>query len=145
MGIKMSDLQKCLEKAAQCEDDHEEMEQGLADEHRNMQKSSSAGDAHHGRMADLHQHKAHTHGENAVNFRAAAEKCTKTSDDELGKSSIAVIRRLDALENAVVPTRISAVVPDAPGVRAVPRAGQRPFTDNAVVPVQFAKLVEIEE
>jgi hypothetical protein len=147
MAISAGDLKKCLEKCAQHEDTHHEMEQGMADEHNAMQKAAGTADAHHGRMAALHQHKATTHEQYAADLREAAEKCKKAADDELGKNTGDVIRRLDALENAVVPTRISAVTPNAPGVTAVPRAGGRPMPtqEKPNVPIQFEKLVSIEE
>src|SRR5579862_6672240 len=45
------------------------------------------------------------------------------------------------------PTLVSAVAPDAPGVRAVPRAGQRPIEEatKPQVEAQFAKLVAVDE
>jgi hypothetical protein len=43
------------------------------------------------------------------------------------------------------PTQVHAVTPTAPGIRAVPRAGQQMPADKPNVPVQFSKLVEIEE
>ncbi len=48
------------------------------------------------------------------------------------------------IENQVSSTRVSGVTPDAPGVRAVPRYGARE-APRPEVPLQFSKLVEIEE
>src|ERR1700733_12075288 len=77
------------------------------------------------------------------------EKCEQAKkvagDGDLSKASNDLLRRLEIVENTVQPTRVSAVTPTAPGVNAVPRAGQRQFMEKPVVPVQFAKLVEIEE
>ena len=48
--------------------------------------------------------------------------------------------------NKLQPTNISAVVPDAPGVRAVPRAGQRSVEEaKPQVEARFAKLVAVDE
>jgi hypothetical protein len=147
MAISTTDLRKCLEKAAQCEDDHKDMEQGMADEHQAMQKASgSAADAHHGRMRDLHQHKANTHEASAANFRAAAEKCSKADEpDGLTKATSDLLRRLEILEGTIVPTKVSAITPTAPSVTVVPRAGMRSLgNEKPNVPVQFEKLIAIE-
>jgi hypothetical protein len=146
MAISMSDLKKCFEKCAQHEDTQQEMEQGMADEHNAMQKAAGTADAHHGRMAAFHQHKAHTHEENAADLREAAEKCKKAADDELGKNTGDLAKRLERLENTIIPTGISRVTPNAPGVTAVPRAGGRPMpSEKPVVPVAFEHLVKVEE
>jgi hypothetical protein len=48
--------------------------------------------------------------------------------------------------NKVQPTLVSAVAPDAPGIKAVPRAGQRPIEEaKPQVEAQFAKLVAVDE
>lgn len=48
--------------------------------------------------------------------------------------------------NKLQPTNISAVVPDAPGVKAVPRAGQRPVEEGKLaIDPQFAKLIAVDE
>jgi hypothetical protein len=148
MAISMSDLRKHLLNCAQAEDDHENSETAMGDEHQAMQKASgTVADSHHGRMRDLHFAKARTHKESAENFRAAAEKCTKAAgDDDLAKvaSTSDLLKRLEHLENTIVPLRVSAVTPTAPGVTAVPRAGMRSFGEKPTVAVQFEKLVAIE-
>jgi hypothetical protein len=146
MAISMSDLRKCLEKCAQAEDNHKDMEQGMADEHSAMQKASGTADSHHGRMRDLHQHKANTHEQSAKDYRDAAAKCTKAAgDDDLEKGTTSdLLKRIERIENTIQPTRVSAVTPTAPGVTAVPRAGQCSIGDRPNVPVQFEKLVAIE-
>jgi hypothetical protein len=146
MAISMSDLKKCLEKCAQAEDDHEQAETGMGDEHHAMQKSSgSAADAHHGRMRDFHYSNARTHKDTAANFRAAAEKCSKADGtDDLSKATSDLLRRLEVLEGTIIPTKMSAITPTAPGVTAVPRAGMRSFGEKPNVPVAFEKLVAIE-
>jgi hypothetical protein len=115
---EQSDLCRCLK--------------AMADDHKALSEASGECAADHLTLAKFHAEKM--------------EECAKAAgDDDLGKSSGDLIRRLDALENTVVPTRISAVVPTAPGVTAVPRAGQRQFMEMPVVATQFSKLVEIEE
>ena len=128
--MKINDLKKCLEKAADCED-------GMADEHDAEHKASGEKESHHSRMRDLHKAKA-------ANFREHAEKCDKGEGDELGKSGAVadLAKRMTVLENTVVPSRIAGVVPTAP--TAVPRAGQRPM-ERPNVPIRFEKLVAIEE
>jgi hypothetical protein len=146
MAISAGELRKCFEKCAQAEDEHKDMEQGMADEHNAMQKAAGTADAHHGRMAAFHQHKAHTHEQSAADLREAAEKCKKAADDELGKNTGDLAKRLERLENTIIPTGISRVTPNAPGVTAVPRAGSRPMpSEKPNVPIQFEKLVSIEE
>jgi hypothetical protein len=67
-----------------------------------------------------------------------ADDLNKNAPDDLAK-------RVTALENSIVPTRVSAVVPTVPGVTAVPRSGQRQFSEKPIVATQFQKLVEVEE
>jgi hypothetical protein len=79
-------------------------------------------------IADEHSSMAQFHTD-AAN---ACEKATASADLE---------KRADTL----VPTNISAVVPDRPGVRAVPRAGQQPIQTGPNVPLEFSKLVSTED
>jgi hypothetical protein len=51
----------------------------------------------------------------------------------------------EAIGNTVVPTGVSAVAPNQPGVTVVPRAGQRPLPEKPNVDVQFSKLVQVDE
>jgi hypothetical protein len=51
--------------------------------------------------------------------------------------------RLAKLENTIVPSRISAVTPTAPGVRAVTLHGAPNVPERPQVPVQFEHLVKI--
>ena len=97
---------------------------------------TSAGDferdssehAHHSTMAAAHTAAADS-------CLACMEECSKVVWSDLFKAA-------ERAEPVASP--ISAVTPTLPGVTAVPRAGQRQF-EKPVVPVQFAKLVEIEE
>jgi hypothetical protein len=138
--MKIKDLGKCLEKAA----DHEDAK---AAECHAEHKMSGMEDSHHGRMGDLHK-------ASAANLRDCAAKCMKADDaDDLSKSDVSkrlelidqLRKRLEHLEGQIVPSRVSAITPNAPGARAVPRAGQPAFDSKPQVPTQFAKLVEIEE
>jgi hypothetical protein len=45
----------------------------------------------------------------------------------------------------VQPMGISAVAPTPPGITAVPRAGQPQLPAKPNVPVQFAKLVSVDD
>jgi hypothetical protein len=75
------------------------------------------------------------------------DECAKaTAEDELNKGTASdLLRRLEIVEGTIVPTRVAGVVPTAPGITAVPRAGQRSVgTERPNVPVQFEKLIAIE-
>jgi hypothetical protein len=78
----------------------------------------------------------------AAAHTAAAENCAECMAEY---SKVAWSDFFKSERGSPEPSPISAVTPNAPGVTAVPRAGQRPFTEKPVVPTQFAKLVEIEE
>jgi hypothetical protein len=97
------------------------------------------------KIAAAHGSLAQHAGSCAAEHDTAMEECSKITADELNKSASDFIKRLEHLENTVVPTNISGVVPTVPGVTAVPRAGQRPVGDRPAVATQFSKLVEIEE
>jgi len=79
-----------------------------------------------------------------------AQECIKAAkvagDDDLSKGTSDLLRRLEIVEGTIVPTRVAGVVPTAPGVTAVPRAGQRAIGNGEKpnVPVQFEKLIAIE-
>lgn len=78
--------------------------------------------------------------------KSAMMECEKSMDVEFSKAaSPDMEKRLSALENTIVPSRVSAIAPNAPGIRAVPRAGQQPIPERPNVPIQFEKLVAIEE
>ncbi|HEY2545763.1 MAG TPA: hypothetical protein VGI46_06850 [Candidatus Acidoferrum sp.] len=50
-----------------------------------------------------------------------------------------LVKRIETIENTIVPTGVSAIIP-----RAVTRAGQRELPETANVPEQFRKLVSVE-
>jgi hypothetical protein len=74
-------------------------------------------------------------------------ECLKVSDGDLTKGTSDLAKRIEHLENTIIPTRVAGVTPNAPGVTAVPRAGQRsvPSGERPNVPVAFEKLVAIED
>jgi hypothetical protein len=88
------------------------------------------------KIADMHSDASEFHKE----MMAA---CEKVAGDDLNKGTSDLLKRLEHLENRIEPTRISAVTPTAPGVRAVPRAGQPSLSERPNVPVQFEHLVKI--
>lgn len=86
------------------------------------------------KIADMHEAAADFH-------RGMADECMKVTDDSLDKNSSELLKRLEHLEGQLVPSRISAVAPNAP--RAVPRYGARDIPARPEVPLQFQHLVQI--
>lgn len=78
-----------------------------------------------------------------------AKKTLETfdNDDEVKQFMRETIMKMvgEAIGNTIVPTGVSAVAPNAPGVRAVPRAGQQPIPVKPNVPDNFQKLVAIDD
>jgi hypothetical protein len=139
---------------------------GVAEHHRAMSKchgaamgKAVAGDPQHtfhkeakghdDAAAEAHDAFAEDQDSRSAYHEQMAEECSKAAkvagDADLSKGSPELLRRLEIVEGTIIPTKISALTPTAPGVRAVPRAGQRAFADKPVVATQFSKLVEIEE
>ncbi|HTC62448.1 MAG TPA: hypothetical protein VK709_06365 [Candidatus Saccharimonadales bacterium] len=82
----------------------------------------------------------------ATYHKAAMEECSKATGDEFSKgASDDLVKRIAALENTVIPTNVHAVIPNRPGITAVPRAGQREIPARPEVPIQFEHLVRVEE
>ena len=102
--------------------------------HRTMTKchgdamgKAVAGNSEH----DFHKAAAAAHEQAADQHDQMCEECSKAIVADLNK---------------LVPTNVSAVTPTPPGVRAVPRAGQRPIEEaKPVVEAQFAKLLTVDE
>jgi hypothetical protein len=127
--------------------------------HRGMSKchgaamgKAVAGDPQHTfhkEAKQMHDDAASDQDQRAAYHDDMGEKCEQAKkvagDADLSKGSSELLRRLEIVEGTIIPTKISALTPTAPGVRAVPRAGQRAFADEPVVATQFSKLVEIEE
>ncbi|MCU1317253.1 MAG: hypothetical protein JWN63_2575 [Candidatus Acidoferrum typicum] len=80
-------------------------------------------------LAAMHEEQSQEHAGMGGFHAEQMEECSKAADGDLNK---------------LVPTRISAVAPTPPGVRAVPRAGQ-PAPENITVPEEFAKLAQVED
>ncbi len=78
--------------------------------------------------------------------REEMTECSKISDGDLTKGTSDLVKRIEHIENTLVPTRVSAVTPNAPGVTPVPRTGMRPIGngERPNVPTQFEKLIAIE-
>lgn len=97
-------------------------------------------------LCDTLEEIAECHKAAAAYHANAMEECSKSMDPEFSKAASPEFeKRLSAIENRIEPTRISAVAPNRPGITAVPRAGQPAFSEKPNVPIQFSKLVEIEE
>jgi hypothetical protein len=131
-----------------------------AEHHRIMSKchgaamgKAVAGDPQH--MFHKSAKEAHDTAAEDQDSRAAyhdqmAEDCEESKkvagDSDLSKGASDLLRRLEIVENTVVPSRVHGVTPNAPGITAVPRAGSRPMpTEKPNVPIEFEKLVVIEE
>lgn len=105
----------------------------LAGISRQAHKASGMGDNQdgpHKQAADELDKLAGTCAAHAEHHRDAAAKCNKAAVDELNK---------------LVPTDISAVAPDRPGIRSVPRPGQPELPAKPNVDEQFRKLVSVED
>jgi hypothetical protein len=119
-------------------DHHDGLEKSAAKmsaAHKKLAKESGLTDGPHTeiaaeweRRAGLHKGNASSHREYADYHRSAALKCSKAMEGDLNK---------------LVPDEISGVTPDRPGIRAIPRAGQRELPSTPVSP-EFEKLVAIE-
>lgn len=81
---------------------------------------------------EFHKSAMAAHNAAADHHDQMCEECQKVIASDLQK---------------VQPTLVSAVTPTAPGVRAVPRAGQRSIEEatKPAVEAQFAKLVAVDE
>jgi hypothetical protein len=128
-----------------------------AEHHRNMSNfhmaalGKAAGDdfhkcakAEHDDMATDRETRAKYHDD----MMSECDKALKTlTADDLNKNAPDdLAKRVTALENTVIPTRVSAIAPENPNLRTVTRTGQRQIGEaQPAVPVQFEKLVLIEE
>ena len=109
----------------------------IAEFHQNMSKCHNSAMSKEGMGVDektFHKSAAAAHDEAANVHTQLCDECLKAAAaDELAKSQ------------RLVPTNVSAVTPTAPGIRAVPRAGQRVEPEKIEVEPEFAKLISIEE
>lgn len=110
--------------------------------------------ARHGEMKEHHTTAAEFHMAKAEEHRARCEECEKAATGSLEKSGDGEIEWLDkhidsrverAIGNTVVPPLISRVAPTAPGNRLVPRVGQELSHAQQGVPLEFKKLVMVDE
>ena len=78
-----------------------------------------------------------------------AKKTLETfdNDDEVKQFMRETIMKMvgEAIGNTIVPTGVSAVTPNRPGISAVPRGGQPTPAAKPNVPDQFQKLVAIDD
>jgi hypothetical protein len=115
-----------------------------------MQKTTKDDPQHafHKSAKEAHDAAATDQDQRADYHDAMGEKCEQAKkiagDQDLSKGSSDILRRLELIEGTIIPTKVSAVVPNAPGVTAVPRAGQRQVNGKANVPIAFEKMVAIE-
>jgi hypothetical protein len=103
--------------------------------------------AFHKAMVSHHEHIVAQHEPLRVFHKNMMEK---TTSDEMNKGAMpasieeyvraVVMKTLDT----VMPTAVSAVTPNRPGIVAVPRAGQQPV-EKPNVPEQFAHLIKVED
>ena len=93
--------------------------------------------AHHEPLRDFHK---------AAMEKAASGEMNKTDRSLTLESIDAHIRATltKMLSDALAPTNISAVIPNRPGVTAVPRAGKQAIPEKIPVPAEFEKLADIE-
>lgn len=96
-----------------------------------LAKASRASDERFARLTAIIQNFFGNHTDLA---EEAVATCRKAREDA----------RAEVVANTVVPTRDSAVTPNAPRVLAVTRAGQMPV-ERPEVPLRFQHLVKVEE
>jgi hypothetical protein len=119
-----------------------------------MKKFLTASAAHHAEMAAAHQTSADDFekGSSEHTFHSAAAKSHLTAGEESAaccqecmKADFGELSKAEGFDwDALIPTRISAIAPEAPAnVRAIPRAGApnvpRP---NVGTPTDAASLVQ---
>lgn len=80
-------------------------------------------------LASLHESLSAEHTSMSAHHHEMMEECSKAADGDLNK---------------LVPTQVSAITPDRPGIRAVPRAGQQPIPERPNVPEAFEHLAAID-
>jgi hypothetical protein len=104
-------------------------------------KTKSDMDAEHVDAAGIYSDISDSHAGLASHYQAQAEfhglqaqECAKAMDGDLNK-------------NRLVPDKVSGVTPPAPaiGSRMIPRAGAPNVTEKPIVPLEFEKLVEVED
>lgn len=122
-----------------------------AEAHKSMMDHHDDGPEHafHKRKHELHKAASETHATLRDYHKVCMEKA---ASDELKKTDTApaslenLVRSIlvKMLGDTLMSTNISAVAPNAPGFRAVPRGGQPPVK-KPDVPLEFQKLVAVDE
>jgi hypothetical protein len=122
-------------------------------EHEKLATSHAVEMSHYPEGSHQHEHHKTKH-ESHTRLRDYHHKeMNKAVADEMNKVDTVptaledVVRAtfLKMFGNTLVPTAVSAVAPTAPGIRAVPRGGERPVPVTPNVPLEFAKLVAVDE
>ncbi len=134
------------EQKAQIHADHAEAHRTMMDHH----EEGTPGHNHHKTKHSLHKREEAVHAALAAYHEGEMKK---TAADELNKADGSAPAYLeDAVRavflkmfgNTLQPTAVSAVTPDNPRIRAVPRNGQQPIPAAPNVEPQFAKLVSVD-
>jgi hypothetical protein len=81
-------------------------------------------------LSSEHESLWQEHSDLAAYHQEQLKACEKAADSDLNK---------------LVPTSVSAVAPNRPGLTMVPRAGEQPVPARPAVPEQFAHLVKVED
>ena len=90
--------------------------------------------AHHEPLRDFHK--------NAMEKAASGEM--NKSPDISATVENAVAAYFGKIGATLIPTLVSAVTPNRPGITAVPRAGAQAIQERPNVPEEFLKLAEVE-
>jgi len=134
------------EQKAQIHADHAEAHKIMLDHH----EEGTPGHNHHKTKHSLHKREEAVHAALAAYHEGEMKK---TAAGELNKADGSAPGLEDAVRavflkmfgNALVPTAVSAVTPNRPGITAVPRAGQQPIPAVPNVEPAFAKLVSVDD
>lgn len=114
-----------------------------------LQSFHTAAASHHTTMAKSHTRLA-THYGKATEMEgnkdlAAEHKAMADSHATMAEHHLSMCKTVGDDLNKLIPDNVSAVIPEFPGLRAVPRYGQRPIPEVANVAPEFAKLVQVED
>lgn len=111
---------------------------------------TAAAKAHHTSAADFEKDSSEHihHSAMAAAHTQAGEDCVSCCNECMKSDSFFDLHKAEMDFDALEPTQISAITPDAPArvaVRPVYRTGQTPIpTERANTPFDFSKLTEIE-
>src|SRR5258708_32864415 len=122
-----------------------------AEAHKSMMDHHDDGPepAFHKRKHELHKAASETHAtlrdyHKASMEKAASDEMHKGADGSVPASLETYIRAtiMKMFGDSLVPTNVSAVAPNRPGIAAVPRAGQQPIPERPNVPEQLPHLAK---